>query len=103
MPIPQCHIIHLDNVPSNNGSGEYSSTSSMSTASVSPANSSSSHSQSSPSQQQPLNSKSSYLLTTATSPDHPPSYSTLKRGSKSFITEEKHYNNSNQSISDGNF
>ena len=100
MPIPQYHLTT---------NGEYSSTSSMSTSSVSPANSSSSHSQSSPSQQHQhptLNSKSStYLLTTACSKstEQPPSYTTLKRSSKTFNPDENHYNNSNQSLSDGKF
>ena len=85
--------------------GECSSASSMSTSSVSPAASSSSHSQSSPLQQQP-SIRSSYLLTTAIInnnssylSEQPPFGSRILNTSGSHV--ENHYNNSNQSLSDG--
>ena len=109
MPMP-CHIYDSSSSSSSgvgSGTGVYaecSSASSISTSSVSPSsNSSAQQSQSSPLEKQ-LNTaknRSSYLLTTTNT------YATIENATVQMpfpqynITNENHYNNSNQSLSDG--
>lgn len=89
---------------------ECSSASSISTSSVSPSSSSSTQqSQSSPPQHQITPNRSSYLLTTASSANSAVPYATIEdKGNVQMpyptfnnLHIENHYNNSNQSLSDG--